>query len=60
MVYCTECGVKLVRDDYSPIRIEDGKVKDVNLGHRPECGKTYRWKEVYAVARIEDLEPDEY
>ena len=44
MVYCTECGVKLVRDDYSPIRIEDGKVKDVNLAHSPECGKTYRGK----------------
>ena len=60
MVYCTECGVKLVYDDYSPIRIEDGKVKDVNLGHCPECGKTNRWKEINAVASIEDLEPYEY
>lgn len=25
-----------------------------------ECGKTYRWKEVYAVASIEDVEPYEY
>ena len=52
--------MKLVYDDASPIRIEDGKVKDVNLGHCPECGKTYRWKEVYAVTSIEDLEPYEY
>ena len=29
MAYCTECGVKLVYDDASPIRIEDGKVKPV-------------------------------
>ena len=59
MAYCAECGATLVYDDYSPSRIEDGKVKDVNLGHCPECGKTYRWKEVYAVASIEDLEPYE-
>ena len=60
MAYCAECGVKLVYDDTSPLRIEDGEVKDVNLGHCPECGKTYRWKEVYAVDRVEDIEPYEY
>ena len=36
MAYCAECGVKLVYDDTSPLRIEDGEVKDVNLGHCPE------------------------
>ena len=60
MAYCKECGVKLVYDDTSPLRIEDGEVKDVNIGHCPECGKTYRWKEVYAVDRVEGMEPYEY
>ena len=60
MAYCAECGVKLVYDDTSPLRIEDGEVKDVNLGHCPKCGKTYRWKEIYAVDRVEDMEPYEY
>ena len=60
MAYCKECGVKLVYDDTSPLRIENGEVKDVNIGHCPECGKTYRWKEVYAVDRVEDIEPYEY
>ena len=56
MPTCTDCGVMLVYDDCLNTYIERGNMKNVNVGHCLECGKTYRWTEIYKFDRIEDVE----
>lgn len=55
---CPHCECDLFIDDCFDIEYDSGKNISHLAGHCPECGKNFRWKEVYLFDRIEDLVED--
>lgn len=53
---CPHCDCDLFVDDcYDNKYYNCGENVSCWTGHCPECGKNFRWKEVYLFDRIEDL-----
>lgn len=52
---CPHCDHDLFIDDSTDIEYDSGKNISYWVGHYPECGKNFRWKEIYLFDRIEDL-----
>lgn len=59
MPNCPKCGVELVYVDTIDTDVYGDEVRNINVGHCPECGQTYKWTEVYEFDRFEDVEPCE-
>lgn len=56
---CPHCDCDLEIDDCFDIEFDGGKVTHCWKGYCPECGKNFRWKEIYLFDRIEDLVEDD-
>lgn len=55
---CPHCDCDLFVDDYYDNDNESyrgGEAIACWTGHCPECGKNFKWKEVYLFDRIEEL-----
>lgn len=56
---CPYCNCDLFVDDGFGLEFYGGKNISHYVGHCPECGKNFRWKEIYLFDRIEDLVEDD-
>lgn len=56
---CPHCDHDLFIDDSTDIEYDSGKNISYWVGHCPECGKNFRWKEIYLFDHIEDLVEDD-
>lgn len=56
---CPHCDYDLFIDDCIDNEYDSGKNISYWVGHCPECGKNFRWKEIYLFDRIEDLVEDD-
>ena len=56
---CPHCDCDLFIDDCIDNEYDSGKNISSWIGHCPECGKNFRWKEIYLFDRIEDLVEDD-
>lgn len=52
---CPHCDCYLEIDDCSDIEFDSGKIISYWLGHCTECGKSFKWEEVYLFDRVENL-----
>lgn len=56
---CPHCDYDLVIDDCIDIDFDSGKIISYWKGHCHECGKGFKWKEIYLFDRIENLVEDD-
>ena len=52
---CPYCDCDLYTDDCFDIEYDSGENISHWVGHCPECGKDFRWEEVYLFDRVENL-----
>lgn len=56
MPECLECKTELEFDDTVDTWADEEAVVMKNHGHCPQCGKTYKWKDIYRYTEFEELE----
>ena len=56
MPQCPECEVELDFDDTIDEWCNGDVIELKKVGHCPNCGKEYKWKDVYSWYYFEDLE----
>lgn len=52
---CPHCDCDLEIDDCPDIDFDSGKIISCLVGHCTECGKDFRWEEIYLFDRVEEL-----
>lgn len=56
---CPDCDFYLDYDDKLDDGFDGSFYSSLCEGHCPECGKKFRWKEIYKFDRIEEFEEEE-
>lgn len=52
---CPHCDCDLEIDECFDTEFDSGKIISHWEGHCTECGKSFKWKEVYLFDRVEEL-----
>ena len=55
MAKCLSCGNELVFDETYDEYVDSTEVILYEEGHCPECGKQYKWKDVYNFSEEDEL-----
>lgn len=56
MPECLECKTELEFDDTVDTWVDGDIVEMKNIGHCPQCGKLYKWKDIFQHTEFQDLE----
>lgn len=56
MSECLECKTELEFDYNIEMWTDEDTVVMKNRGHCPQCGKLYKWKDIYRYAESQDVE----
>lgn len=56
MPKCLKCETELEFDDTVDTWVDEEIVEMKNIGHCPECGKKYKWRDFYRYTEFQDLE----
>lgn len=53
---CPNCGHELIEDESYDIFIDISECREYVVGHCENCGKKYRWINIFSFSRVENIE----
>lgn len=52
---CPNCGHELIEDESYDIFVDISEFREYVVGHCENCGKEYKWIDIFTFSRVEDL-----